>query len=349
MVPADSALPDVDVAVVGAGPAGLMAALKSALLFHSAVVLDKGKRTSRAFFVPRMNNIPGYPQGVSGRKLLDDLRAHITAVEKIAGKSLVQFEDNVDVTAVTRREDGTYLLEGVRLKGRARTEETVAFTARVVVLATGVVDRQPYIGENDYDISAILPYANKGIADYCLLCDGHTIRGKDVAVLGIDASAFGIGATLKDHFEAASVTLVTCIACVTGDPTHDHSSHEVLLDSAGDQGLEVIDKTITRLEGLKEERIRLRFNDGSTAEFDKAWVSFGWFKLNNDLATMVGAALDPEGYVRTTEDCEAVDADGEPIPGFFVVGDLRAETWNQIPIALGDAETAIVHAFAVRL
>ncbi len=338
-----------DVAIVGGGPAGLMAALKCALLFHTAVVLDKGKRTSRAYFVPKMDNVPGYPDGVSGKKLVEDLRAQIAHAEKVAGRTFVALEDGVKVEQLEHGGDGTFTLTGHEVVGRATGGAPVSYRARVVVLATGVVDRQPYIGAKSYDLSAILPYANKGIADYCLLCDGHTIRGKRVAVLGLGRGSAAIAKDLRDHFGATETVLVTCIACVTGDLHHDHKRHGDLIAETEAQGIPVIDKTIRRLEGLREGRIRLVFDDESSEAFDKAWVSFGWYKVNNDLARQVGASIDDDGYVRSTEDCEVLDVAGEPIPGLFVVGDLRAETWKQIPVALGDAETAVIHAFAVRL
>jgi thioredoxin reductase len=59
-----------DVAIVGSGPVGQHAALKCALLNMTAVIIDKGRRHCRAFFVPSIANIPTMP-GVSGRKLLE--------------------------------------------------------------------------------------------------------------------------------------------------------------------------------------------------------------------------------------------------------------------------------------
>lgn len=341
-----------DVAIVGAGPAGLMAALKSALLFHTAVLIDKGPRTSRAFFVPKMDNIPGYPRGVSGRRLMEDLRAQIAHAEEVGGRTFVTYEDRTSVTSVERDAEGAFVLRGHRVVGRNGVGDPFEALVRTLVLATGVVDRQPFIGptaDKPYDIAAILPYANKGIADYCLLCDGHTVRGKRVAVIGLGPGSAGIARSLRDHFGARETVLVTCIACVTGEPGHDHARHEATIRETEAQGLRVIDKTIVRLEGHDEDRIDLHFEDGTRESFDKAWVSLGWHKVNNDLAAQLGAAIDRDGYVTSTEDCEALDADGEPIPGLFVVGDLRAETWKQVPIAMGDAESAIVHAYAVRL
>lgn len=337
-----------DVAIVGAGPAGLMAALKSALLFHTAVVLDKGKRTSRAFFVPRMNNIPGYPEGVSGSQIMSDLRRHIARVEEVAGRTFVTFDEPAEITHIERDDDGVFTLTGHRIEGRDEKGDAVEHRARVVVLATGLVDRQPYIGQRD-DIKAILPYANRGIADYCILCDGHTIRGKSVAVLGMGRGAAGIATTLRDHFGASRVALVTCVSCVTGEEDHDHERHADMLADIEAEGLDVIDKRITKLEGLREDRIRLVFDDDEREEFDRAWVSYGWYKVNNDLAKQMGASIDDEGYVRTTQDCEVIGKDDAPIRGLFVIGDLRAETWKQVPIALGDAESAIIHAFSMRL
>lgn len=329
-----------------------MAALKSALLFHTAVLIDKGPRTSRAFFVPDMHNIPGYPKGVSGKQLRDDLRAHIAQAEAVAGRRFVTSEDRTNITSLRRAQDGTFILVGHRVVGRNGVGDAVEFRARVVILATGVVDRQPYIGQSadrPYDISAILPYANKGLADYCLLCDGHTVRGKRVAVLGLGRGSAGIAQTLRDHFGARETILVTCIACVTAETGHDHERHATLIRETEVGGTRVIDKTIQRLEGLKEDRLRLVFDDDTSEDFDKAWISLGWHKVNNELARQAGASIDPDGYVRSTEDCEALDENGEPISGLFVIGDLRAETWKQIPIALGDAESAIIHAYATRL
>lgn len=349
--PADP--PAFDVAVVGAGPAGLMAALKSALLFHSCVVLDRGPRTGRAFWVPNMDNVPGYPTGVSGKRLLDDLRAQIRHAEEVAGRAFVTIEEPVRVTSLRRLDEGGFELAGHRVEGRDREGEAVRVRARVVVLATGVVDRQPYIGpaaQRDYDIKAILPYANKGLANYCLLCDGHVVRGKRVVVLGLGRGSARIAKRLRDHFGASEAVLVTCIACATGDPgDHDHERHAALIRDTEARGIRVIDRNVARLEGLREDRVRLVFEDGSSEVFDHAWISLGWFKVENALAREAGAAVDEDGYVRTTEDCEALAESGEPIPGLFVVGDLRAETWKQVPIALGDAETAIVHAYAERL
>lgn len=335
-----------DIAIIGAGPAGLHAALKAALLFHTAVVFDKGRKHGRIAFAPRVDNIPGFPRGISGSQLLELQREHIQEYEKRQGRSFVEFVEPAEVTAVRRPEPEAPFELTARLQ---KTGEEVVRRARVVILATGVVDRQPYIGEwSERDIRPILPYANKGTVDYCLICDAHAIAGRTVAVIGLDYNALGIAVSLRDRF-GAKPTVVGCIACALGESHPPGAEHEEVRQTAAELGIPIVIKGIRSLQGLKDGTLGLTFEDGTTAEFDKGLMSLGWYKMNTELAAQMGAALDRAGYVRTTEDCEAIGAKGEPIPGFFVIGDIRSETWNQIPIALGDAESAVVHAYAARL
>jgi thioredoxin reductase (NADPH) len=337
----------VDVAVVGAGPAGLHAALKAALLYHTAVVFDKGRKHSRIFWAPKVDNIPGFPHGIKGSDLLKTQREHIAAYEEDQGREFVEFVEPVEVTHLARPDpQGPFVLTYKHVK----TGKVEARRAKVVVLATGVVDRQPYIGKwTDRDIKAILPYANKGTVDYCLLCDGHTVQGKDIAVIGAGPGSVGIATTLRDQFQARSVTVVGCVPCALGEEHGKDARHDRITKAAQAEGVPVVLKGIKELHGLKDGRLGLTYEDGQEATFDKGFLAFGWFKMNTDPARQMGALLDKDGYVRSTEDCEALDQDEQPIPGLFVIGDIRSETWKQIPIALGDAESAVIHAFAARL
>lgn len=322
----------VDIAVVGAGPAGLHAALKAALLHHTALVVDKGRKHSRVTFAPRLDNIPGFPEGVSGAELLRRQRRHVAAYERAQGRSFVEFVEPAEVTRLARK-DGLFELT-VKLR---KSHEEILRRARAVVLATGVVDRQPYIGDwSQRDIRPILPYANKGLVEYCLLCDGHAVAGKKVAVIGLDYNALGIAVTLRGQF-GAEVTVVGCIPCVLGKAHRPGEEHAELLETAAKLDIPVIVQGIRGLQGLAEGRLGLEFEDGSRAEFDKGFLSLGWYKMNTELAGQMGALLDPHGYVRTTEDCEVLGPGEGPIAGLYAIGDIRAETWNQIPIALGDA------------
>jgi thioredoxin reductase (NADPH) len=60
-----------DLVIVGGGHAGLQAAAKAGLLRRTAALIDRGPKFSRSYYAPRMDNIPGFPEGVSGHRLLD--------------------------------------------------------------------------------------------------------------------------------------------------------------------------------------------------------------------------------------------------------------------------------------
>jgi thioredoxin reductase len=71
--------------------------------------------------------------------------------------------------------------------------------------------------------------------------------------------------------------------------------------------------------------------------------------MHGDIPRSLGCAFDTDGFVRTDEDCRALDATTlEPIPGLYAIGDLR-NGWNQIPEAWATAERAVIHAYGYYL
>lgn len=313
-----------DFIVVGGGPVGLHAGLKAALLNHTALVLDKGRKWCRIWFVPRVDNIPTHPEGISGSDLVN-----------LGRKALKKYEDKVELKDLfevveIEKEDG------FKVKAMSkRAKETVEFRSRAVILATGVIDRQPEIGGS---IQPILPYANKGLVHYCLFCDGHMMTGQDVAVIGHGElaanTAFDLG-----FFGAKSVTILT-----HGKEMFEEE-REGLMDKLSAQGVENVKEKITGLFGLDENLLGVEFEDGSKRKFDSGMVALGLFRINNELVASLGGQLDEEGYIVTDEDCRVLDNSGSPIEGLYAVGDVRND-WNQITIGFGDAERAVIHAYA---
>lgn len=336
-----------DIAIVGGGPAGAHAALKAALLFRTAVLFDKGRKFSRIFWSPRVDNLPGrYAE--AGRDIVAKGYAAIEEYEEDQDRQFVWTHENAEVTGVERDDDGLFIL---RAEGK---DGEVTARAKNLILATGCVDRQPQLRDfRKRDIEAVLPYANKGLADYCLLCDGHTVSGKRVAVIGCSPSVRGIAKSLKKNFGADTVLVPLCnvddeaAGAKDGeggmrDPRDDWES--VLADLASWK-IPVLFGGVKEFTGIKDGRFGIVFEDGTEESFDKAWISMGWYQVNNELALALGAATDQDGFVKTNSDGRAQDEDGNDVKGLYVIGDLRADSWKQIPIAWGEAETAVVDAF----
>lgn len=151
---ADSGTGLLDCLIVGAGPAGLTAAIYLRRFRRRVLVVDAGR--SRARLIPRSHNVPGHVDGIRGAALLADLRAHA------ARFGLAQRADRI--VGLTRH-DGRFRALGLR----------GAWDARSVVLATGVVDRLPAVHGLRRAIAA-------GVVRLCAVCDGYEAAGRTIAI-----------------------------------------------------------------------------------------------------------------------------------------------------------------------
>jgi thioredoxin reductase (NADPH) len=146
-----------DVLVVGGGPAGLTAAIYLGRLHRTVCVVDAG--ASRARRIPESNNCPGFPQGISGERLLARLREQAEAFG-------ARFEQ-ATVDALARDADGFRLQggDGRRWRGRA------------VVLATGLADRLPDVHQVEEAIAC-------GALRLCPVCDAYEATDQDIGIFG---------------------------------------------------------------------------------------------------------------------------------------------------------------------
>jgi thioredoxin reductase (NADPH) len=317
-----------DLVIVGGGHAGLQAGLKAALLHHTAAVLDRGPKYSRSYYAPRMDNIPGFPDGISGHQLLD---LQVAALKRVSDR--VGYFTPAHAVAV-ERSGGVFTVEFDWLKQRHRA------VGRALVLAMGVVDRMPEVGGK---IDPIFPWANFGLVDFCLLCDGHELGGKSVAVIGSDAFAVRTALDIL-HFGPRSVALLLHGKPLLAESGADERTE--LLGALEDHRIASVPAEMTGFDEVREKRFGVRFADGSHASYDRGFSALGWYDLHPELPRSLGCRFDAEGFVVTDEDCRAIaDATGEPIPGLYCVGDQR-NGWNQIPEAWATAERAVIHAWA---
>jgi thioredoxin reductase (NADPH) len=186
----------LDCLIVGAGPAGLTAAVYLARFRRHVLLADAGQ--SRARWIPVSQNTPGFPGGIHGETLLGELREQ-------AARFGVQARP-CKVTGLEREGDHFVATFG---------NERIA-TAKVI-LATGVVDGLPPIDDVEAAIKA-------GIVRLCAICDGLETDGRRVAVYGPPESAVG-----HARFMRTFCTDVTAIS--TRDPFPDACAAD--LDALG--------------------------------------------------------------------------------------------------------------------
>jgi thioredoxin reductase (NADPH) len=214
------------------------------------------------------------------------------------------------------------------------------YLAKVVVIATGVVDTQPLIGD---ELKKILPYANRGLIHYCVFCDGHLAKGQNVAIIGRGSKALE-SATDLTYFGVKKLTILTDGKKMF-DSEDEGANAKERLSKLESYGITIVEDRIEDLLGLKEKAFGVRLEGGKEMRFDRAFSGLGLYKIANELAVRLGAKLDEEGYVMVDDDCRIVDEKDQPINGAYAVGDV-SHNWNQIVVGFGDAERAVIHAFA---
>ena len=146
-----------DCLVIGAGPAGLTAALYLRRFLRGVVVVDQGH--SRALAIEATHNFPAFPRGISGHALLELLRSQLNDVQGEVVLEKVTALERIPGTGFAAQWGGTRLL------------------CRTVLLATGVVDPTPAL-------PGIEQVQQRGLLRQCPICDGYEHRGQRILVLG---------------------------------------------------------------------------------------------------------------------------------------------------------------------
>lgn len=148
-----------DCIIVGAGPAGLTAAIYLARYHLDIRLFDCG--TSRASWIPTSHNHAGFPDGINGNELLERMR------EQAAKYGAMR--EPKRVTDLKR--------DGEHFTVCCDEEE---FRARSVLIATGVVNNRPEGIDDQLHDEAM----SRGLIRYCPVCDGYEVTDKRVAVIG---------------------------------------------------------------------------------------------------------------------------------------------------------------------
>lgn len=258
-----------DVIVIGAGPAGLTAAIYARRAEKTVLVLEKETFGGQITHSPKVENYPGFIQ-MSGNEF----------AEKLIEQAL-NLEVEIEMDAATAIEDhGDY---------KTVVCENGSFNGRAVILAAGSKHRQLGVDrENDF--------VGAGVS-YCAVCDGAFYRGKNVAVIGGGNTALQEAVMLSDL--CSHVTLVQNLAFFTGE--------QKLLDllKTKDNVSFITSSVVDALEGDAElTGITIRnteTNETKTLPFDGIFVAIGQVPENEPFKDVV--PLNDCGYVVSDEGC----------------------------------------------
>jgi thioredoxin reductase (NADPH) len=248
-----------DCIIVGAGPAGLTAAIYLARFHLRIRLFDNG--SSRAALIPRTNNHAGYPDGIPGIELLALMRRQ---AERFGA---VREEANID--AIEPHEDGFIVRSGDR-EARART----------VLLATGVVNNRPDMAPDQHDAALA-----RGLIRYCPICDGYEVTDRRIGVIGTGDHGMREALFLRGYSEH-----VTLIAPGAAHDLDDDGRRK--LDAAG---IEHVDGPCTAITP-DDDVIRVATSSGERV-FDTIYLALGSV-IRSELAIAAGALASDDGCLE---------------------------------------------------
>jgi thioredoxin reductase (NADPH) len=289
--------------MVGAGPSALAAAVYTTREDIQTVLYEKGVIGGLAAITDQVDNYPGFPEGISGLTLADQLQKQ---AERFGAE--IEFGD---VSAI--RDDGavkTLIIDGQEVK------------AKTVLIATG----------SDYNkigVPGELEYYGRGV-HYCATCDGAFYREKRLVVVGGGNSAIQ-EAIFLTRFTTHIDLLVRSTVKASEVLQHelqkfvDEGKITVHLNTTTEE-IVAVDNKIKTVNVIK---------DGVPAviETDGVFVFVG-LKPNTGFLKDSGIELDEQGLIKTDMHLST------NMPGVFASGDVRSGATMQIASAVGEGATA---------
>ncbi|HVA86731.1 MAG TPA: FAD-dependent oxidoreductase [Candidatus Saccharimonadales bacterium] len=295
-----------DILIIGGGPAGLSAAIYAARESLDALVIERGALGGQAGTTDRIDNYPGFPEGIGGAELADRLIAHA-------------------------RRYGVELLSAVEVSGMHRESDCVMITtaagdmygADAVIVATGSQYRRLGVpGESGL--------IGLGV-HYCATCDGPFYRGaKELVVIGGGNSALEESlflATIADK-----VTILTRGELRASELVQDAVRSNLKIEVH--TGLDIVD--FERANGRLGAVVARERATGRDRRFEPA-AAFVFVGLDPNTQFLRGIVnLDERGFIVTDE------AYATSLDGVYAAGDVRSGATKQIGSAAGEGMAALL-------
>jgi len=322
-----------DVAVVGAGPAGLAAAVYGASEGLSVIVLDQRAYGGQAGASARIENYLGFPTGISGQALAG--RAFTQAQKFGAGIAISLEAVRLDCAAAQLHAGGPFRLE---------IANGQAVQARIVVIASGARYRRPAISNlSDFDGAGVSYWATPIEAQLCegeevVLIGGGNSAGQAVVFLAPKVKRLHLVVRSKGLEANMSRYLIERINALSDVSLHV-GTEIVALDGDRAGGLKAVTFRDRAIGAIKTYPLRHLFL------FIGADPNADW------LANCV--AVDEKGFVVTGAGFSAGDVGRVPLPletsmpGVFAIGDVRANSTKRVGAAIGEGAAVVAQIHSV--
>ncbi|HEX7023715.1 MAG TPA: thioredoxin-disulfide reductase [Gemmatimonadales bacterium] len=296
---------ELDLVIIGGGPAGLCAAMYAGRGMLKAVLLERGIPGGELLNTEKVEDYPGFTSILG-----PELAARMTEHAQAFGADIRM--ENVE--GIYRRPEGGF---------RVTTSSGAEFQApAVIITAGGTPTKLGVPGEAEY--------AGRGVS-YCAVCDGAFFKGETIAVVG------GGDAAVE---EADYLTRYAAKVYIVHRRDEFRASKLVQERALANPKIEVIWNTrVVQMHGdergLRELELESTLTGQRTRLAAGGCFVFIGFKPNSGLV-QDHVAHDANGYLLTD------DRMMTSIPGLFAAGDLRAQLTRQVTTAVGDGTTAAI-------
>jgi thioredoxin reductase (NADPH) len=247
-----------DCIVIGAGPAGLTAALYLGRYRRDCLVIHDN--TARAARIPLTHNVPGFPDGIKGTDLLDRMTRHAHSYganfHEAQVKALVDFPHHFSVF----------------------TSNNEAFEARTVILATGIL-----LNQIDLPHAVHEQAIEDDVLRYCAVCDAYEHIDRSIGVVGCEESGAGQALFLSRYSD--KVTLV---------PDNAASLSEFDRKKLSVNGVAVIEQSMAHVTPTRDEMLLWTKGGDKPHQFDVIYPCFGT-RPRTQLAQQLGLSVDDGG------------------------------------------------------
>ena len=296
--------------IIGSGPAGYTAAIYAARANLKPVLYTGMQMGGQLTITTEVDNYPGYPEGVTGPAMMEDLRKQ---AERFGTE--VRFGVATDVD-----------FSGPRHK--VIIEDTTEIVADIVIIATGATAK--YLG-----LEAEAKYAGQGVSA-CATCDGFFYKGKDVAVVGggdtaAEEATYLAGLCRKvylivrrDVLRASKAMQEKVMRTENIEILWEHQA----LDLFGDNGVE--GALLVKKKGTPEEEL-------VKIKIDGFFLAIG-HNPNSEIFKKY-LETDETGYIKTIPGTSKTN-----VPGVFAAGDVQDPVYRQAVTAAGSGCMAAIDA-----
>jgi thioredoxin reductase (NADPH) len=323
-----------DVAIVGAGPAGLSSAVYATSEGLSVIIFDARHFGGQAGASARIENYFGFPIGIPGQRLTG--RAYVQA-QKFGAEIVIPCE--------ALRLDCAQKPLALEMRGGRRV------SASTIVVASGARYRR-------LNVPNLSAFEGRGVWYWASPIEARLCRSEEIVLVGGGNAAGQAAVFLRDF--AAKVWML-----VRGPSLSEDMSQYLVERIKAIDNIEVLTRTeVVALSGSREahlERVRWRYNE--TGEETEKPIRNLFSFIGAEPATSwlrdCGVSLDAKGFVRTgsTVPCEDLADQAQSgralpletsLPGVFAVGDVRSGSTKRVGAAIGEGAAVIAQVHSAR-